>query len=119
MRKESRLRKSKDFALVYDEGRRRADRRLVVIARRNGLPDTRYGFVTSKRVGNAVVRNRTKRRLKEAARLSGAEAGWDVVAIARKRASRADYRSLDASLRRLMSGLGVKSSAGPGRPESA
>ena len=115
MRKESRLRKSKDFALVYGEGRRRADQRLVVIARRNGLRDTRFGFVTSKRVGNAVVRNRTKRKLREAARLSGVEAGWDVVAIARRNAPLSDYRSLDTSLRRLMSGVGVKKSGGTGR----
>ncbi len=115
MRKESRLRKSKDFALVYGEGRRRADQRLVVIARRNGLRDTRFGFVTSKRIGNAVVRNRTKRKLREAARLSGVEAGWDVVAIARRKAPLSDYRSLDTSLRRLMSGVGVKASGGTGR----
>ncbi len=118
MHKESRLRKSKDFALVYREGRRRADRRLVVIARRNGLPGTRFGFVTSKRLGNAVVRNRTKRRVREAARVSGVEAGWDVVAIARNSAPQADYHSLGTSLRRLMSGAGVKSSSGPGSAET-
>ena len=117
MHKESRLRKSKDFALVYREGRRRADRRLVVIARRNGLPATRFGFVTSKRLGNAVIRNKTKRRLREAARLSGAEAGWDVVTIARNRAPEADFCSLRTSLHRLMSGAGVSMSDAPGRSE--
>ena len=118
MHKESRLRKSKDFALVYREGRRRADRRLVVIARPNGLHSTRFGFVTSKRLGNAVVRNRTKRRLREAARVSGVEAGWDVVAIARNRAPQANSHSLGTSLRRLMSGVGVRNSGGPGSPET-
>ena len=115
MHRESRLRKSRDFALVYREGRRRADRRLVVIARRNGLGGSRFGFVTSKRLGNAVVRNRTKRWLREAARVCGVEAGWDVVAIARNRAAQAGYHSLGESLNRLMSGVGVKTSHGQGR----
>ena len=115
MQRESRLRKSRDFALVYEEGRRRSDHQLVVIARRNGLQSSRFGFVTSKRVGKAVVRNRTKRRLREAVRLSGAEAGWDVVTIARAKASEADYDSLRISLRRLMSGVGVMASGSTGR----
>ena len=118
MHKESRLRKSKDFALVYREGRRRADRRLVVIARKNGLRATRFGFVTSKRIGNAVVRNMTRRRLREAARQSGVEAGWDVVAIARNKAPHADYNSLGKSLHRLMSGAGVKTIGDRDRSEA-
>ena len=104
MRKQHRLRKSKDFSVARREGRSWADRTLVLVARRNEGADSRFGFSVSKRVGNAVVRNRVKRRLKEAARvelLPHMETGWDFVVIARKDAAGADYRRLSRSLLRL------------------
>ena len=58
MQKQHRLRKSKDFAAVRREGKSWADRRLVLVARRTGGEHCRFGFSVSKRVGNAVVRNR-------------------------------------------------------------
>ena len=104
MQKQHRLRKSKDFAAVRREGKSWADRRLVLVARRTGGEYCRFGFSVSKRVGNAVVRNRVKRRLKEAARvelLPRIEPGWDFVVIARKDAAGADYQRLNHSLQRL------------------
>ena len=106
MQKQHRLRKSKDFAAVRREGRSWADRRLVLVARRTGGEHSRFGFSVSKRVGNAAVRNRVKRRLKEAARvefLPRLESGWDFVVIARKDAADADYHRLNHSLQRLFS----------------
>ena len=104
MQKQHRLRKSKDFAAVRREGKSWADRRLVLVARRTGGEHCRFGFSVSKRVGNAVVRNRVKRKLKEAARievLPRIEPGWDFVVIARKDAADADYHRLSRSLQRL------------------
>ena len=104
MQKQHRLRKSKDFAAVRREGKSWADRRLVLVARRTGGEHCRFGFSVSKRVGNAVVRNRVKRKLKEAARvelLTRVEPGWDFVVIARKDAADADYHRLNRSLQRL------------------
>ena len=104
MQKQHRLRKSRDFAAARREGRSWADRMLVLIARRTDNPHCRFGFSVSKRLGNAVVRNRIKRRLREVARLEllpRIESGWDFVVIARKDAADADYRRLNHSLRRL------------------
>lgn len=104
MRKQHRLRKSKDFAAARREGKSWADRRLVLVARRADGERSRFGFSVSKRVGNAVVRNRVKRRLREAARvelLPHMEFGWDFVVIARKDAANADYHRLNRSLLRL------------------
>lgn len=61
----------------------------VLQARRRGNdepPGIRVGFTCSKKVGNAVARNRAKRRLREIARLVLAEVGsadWDYVLIGR------------------------------------
>ena len=101
MRKEQRLRKAKDFEAVRQEGRSWADKHLVLAIRRNGLGVTRFGFTIGKRVGNAVVRNRIKRRLRESSRLADVQEGWDVVFIARSGAASADYQMLNKSAREL------------------
>ncbi|HLZ22735.1 MAG TPA: ribonuclease P protein component [Ktedonobacterales bacterium] len=67
-------------------------------------PPTRIGFSVSKRVGNAVIRNRVKRRLREAARhmLTDLLPGWDIVLGARSAAAAADYATLDTTVRELL-----------------
>jgi ribonuclease P protein component len=62
----------------------------------------RVGFVVSKAVGNAVVRNRTKRRLRAsiATRLHGIPAGVDVIVRANAAAAQASYAELDVALDR-------------------
>jgi ribonuclease P protein component len=73
-------------------------------------PGARAGFVVSKAVGNAVVRNRVRRRLRHlcAARLGTLPAGSILVVRALPPAAEADYallgRELDAALERLTGG---------------
>ena len=106
MRSERRLRKSRDFATVRREGKSRSDGRLVVIARR-GDSTTRFGFSVSKRLGNAVTRNKIKRRLKSAAASAKVQEGWDVVVIARQGARPSSFWELRRSLFRLLGRLGI------------
>ena len=64
----------------------------------------------TKKIGNAVVRNRTRRRLKEAARLVLAEqpvSGVDLVLIGRDSDPRAGFRALQEDLRRALAKAGV------------
>ena len=68
-----RLRDSDSFRTAVRRGRRAGSRTLVVhLATASGVdagdPPARVGFVVSKAVGNAVVRNRVKRRLRHLAR---------------------------------------------------
>ena len=107
MRRERRLRKSREFAAVRRGGRSWVDRVLVLVARRNGLSKSRFGFVVGRGVGNAVVRNRVKRRLRALASDSAVAEGWDLVVIARKQAAESPSQTLNESLLDLMTRAGV------------
>ena len=106
MRRERRLTRPEDFAAL----RRRKglfERLLVLVTRPNGLCVSRFGFSVGKGVGNAVTRNRVKRRLREAVRSSRIEEGWDVLFIARSGAAATDYHALRRSVSRLLKRSGV------------
>ncbi|HKC64754.1 MAG TPA: ribonuclease P protein component [Pyrinomonadaceae bacterium] len=66
-----RLRSSGDFRKVYASGRRYESRLMTAFIRPNGLEHHRFGITASRKaIGNAVERNRSKRLLREAFRLS-------------------------------------------------
>ena len=97
------------------KGRRVAVHGLVLQALEREGP-ARLGFTVTKKVGNAVVRNRTRRRLKEAARLHLAAhpvAGVDLVLIGRDSTRGRDFADLKDDLRRALAKLGVTSEERP------
>ncbi len=70
----------------------------------------RVGFTVTKKVGNAVVRNRTRRRLKEAVRLVLNEhpvAGVDLVLIGRDSTRKRNFMALQNDIRRALAKIGV------------
>lgn len=94
-----RLRTRTDFDRVYQNDAFAADDTLVVRGCENGLPYPRLGLSVSRRVGNAVVRNRWKRLIREAFRKSRAElpAGLDFV-FRPRRGAEPDYAAISESL---------------------
>ena len=106
-----RLTRRAEFLRVASKGRRVAVHGLVLqVLEREGGEPARLGFTVTKKVGNAVVRNRTRRRLKEAARLYlGAHpvAGVDLVLIGRDSTRGRDFADLTDDLRRALAKLGV------------
>ena len=94
MQRSLRLTGNKQFTKIRGQGNSAANRFLVIRFLPNGLDHSRFGFMVSRRIGNAVVRNKVKRRLREAVRLTPVKAGWDAVFIARKGTERAGYQEL-------------------------
>lgn len=89
-----RLRRTADFKRVQGTGRRRGTPHLIVVwHEKEG--DARFGLAVSRKVGNAVIRNRVKRWLREAIRRQHhGLSGVDVVFIARSHAAEAGYATL-------------------------
>jgi ribonuclease P protein component len=109
--KPGRLKRRADFLRVASVGKKAAVGGVVLQAmpRTNSLP-ARLGFTVTKKVGNAVVRNRTRRRLKEAARKVLAErpvVGVDLVFIGRDSTRKRDFATLQSDIRRALERTGV------------
>jgi ribonuclease P protein component len=106
-----RLKRRADFLRVAANGCKVPSGGLVLQALNRGDQDAvRIGFTVTKKVGNAVIRNRTRRRLKEAARLQMAEqslSGTDLVLIGRASTRSRKFSALREDLRRALGKAGL------------
>ncbi len=77
--------RNNDFRRAYSKGKSFVGSLAVSYVRKNKLRQTRVGITTSKKVGNAVQRNRSRRVLREAYRqlLPRVKPGYDLVLVAR------------------------------------
>lgn len=108
MPKDARLRKPAEFRLVYDEGKRFDGRLVTVFVLQTGLARHRLGITASRKMSRlAVKRNRAKRLLREAFRLTGLELGglknsYDWVFNARRSLIEVKAEAVIAELRRII-----------------
>ena len=82
---------------------------LVLYARKNRTNTNRVGITVSKKLGKAVVRNRVRRRIREAYRLNEERflPGYDIVIVARSRAVEVRFQKLTESLLSLSEQAGI------------
>jgi len=126
MRREQRLRRGVDFERVRANRKSWAHPLIVCYERVRSEPGpTRVGIVVGRRVGNAAVRNRVKRRIREAARsiYPQLDSGYDLIVIARQPAAAASLAELGDALRSVLprteSGRGLRKAAVAARRGSA
>ncbi|AWB46721.1 ribonuclease P protein component [Paenibacillus sp. CAA11] len=101
MHKKLRLRNRADFGRVYRFGKSFANRQLVVYwSTKHEVERFRLGVSVSKKVGNAVVRNRMRRLIKEIVRQHKEKLidHVDIIFIVRKGAVDMEYRELEKSV---------------------
>ena len=106
MQQQHRLSRKRQFTYVYRRGAKASSRELTLLYVRNA--QQRVGFSVSKKVGCAVVRNLTKRRLRESMRLrlNDLKSGLYVV-VAHPCAAERDYAQLTKSLESLLHRLAL------------
>lgn len=96
--------KNRSEFLAAARARKQGTKSFLLQARRRGDDDAlRVGFTCSKKVGNAIARNRAKRRLRETARLvlpQHGRVGWDYVLIGKAEVTATrDFKALQDDLR--------------------
>ncbi len=98
-----RLRYTADIALVKRQGQSRRHPLVILLVRKNGLGVSRFAFIASKRVGNAVVRNRRRRLMREAVwlHLPNLYRGNDCLLIARQGSDGASFVETETAVSQL------------------
>ena len=103
------LKLNHEFRRLYAKGKSAVSPILVVYCRKNKLGYNRLGLTVGTKVGHAVVRNRTRRRIRESYRLNEEKflQGYDIVVVARVRAGHTRYAQLERTLLSLSGKLGL------------
>lgn len=103
------LKQNHEFRRLYRKGKSAVSPYFVIYCRKTGRPVSRLGITTGVKLGNAVKRNRARRRIRELYRTheAGLLPGYDVVVVARTRAIYGRYAELERSFRQMTKKLGL------------
>jgi len=109
LRREYSLKRNKEFRYVYRRGKSVSDKAMVLIYVPTKTPHLRVGFSVSKKIGNSVVRNLTKRRMKEAffSMLENVNPNCLLVFTPREKAREMTYQEILISMCKLLKKAGL------------
>jgi ribonuclease P protein component len=93
--------KKNEFKRVYDNAKALSAQAVVILCLNNGTAQNRLGIVASKKVGNSVVRNKARRRIKEIYRVNedNLSKGYDIVIIARSTIKKTSFTDLESAIK--------------------
>ena len=89
------------FRQIYAKGKSQVAQSLVVYCMRSRQRDqSQLGITVSPKLGGAVVRNKCRRKIREAYRLNEEKmlCGWDIVIVARTRATSAHFKTIEKDM---------------------
>lgn len=100
MKRSLSLRSGAEFQRVWENGKAWSNSLFVLRATANQGSNSRFGFVVGKKVGNAVERNRIKRRMREVvrSRCERIMQSWDIILIARRGVEEADFATIESAI---------------------
>jgi ribonuclease P protein component len=103
------LRKQSDFSRVYKQGKSKGGRFAVILYKRNGLKFSRTAFVASKKVGNSVNRNRSRRLMRAAYKAlePGVKGGYDIIFVARADIIKCKEPEVERQLKKSLESAGI------------
>ncbi len=104
------LKTNRDFERVFRKGKSAGHRDLVILGRKGRSRKIRVGFCISRKTGNAVVRNKLRRRLKEIFREAEGDLKprWEIVVVAKESTRNLSYQALKRLTLKLLDRLGVR-----------
>ena len=93
-----------EFKQVYKYGKNYWNRNLILYVKRNDLGYTRVGYSITKKIGNSVVRNRVRRRMKEIYRLKFdlVKDNYDLIFIPKRNVVDISYKELESAMHHIM-----------------
>ena len=105
----NRLRHASDFGRLRKSSQKFVHPLVILVYGPNQVDATRFAFLASKRVGNAVQRNRGRRLLRESIRadLPDIKPGWDCLVIVRGRTVRSNFVEVHGAVHQLLSRAGL------------
>lgn len=109
MRQPFRLTRSNEIKRVRRNGKSLAHPLFVLVFLPNSLTYSRFTIVASKRVGNAVIRNRCRRRIRACVRevYPSMAPGWDILFLARRPLQMATYLELKSIIIKQLGRAGI------------
>jgi ribonuclease P protein component len=111
-----RVRRRPEYEAIYEQGRRHSSRLMTVFVQANQLGRARLGIAATRKLGDAVVRNRAKRLVREVFRRNKPAGGLDIVVIPRREMIEADYAHVEAEFLSILARRGAGRTPGPPRP---
>ena len=102
-RPDEHVRKRADFELIYKTGFKRSGRLMTMFTRDREAGRARLGIAATRKMGEAVERNRAKRLVRELFRHHKPAEGIDVVVVPRREMLDAPYARVEAEFRNLLS----------------